>query len=149
MADTLLQISYSLATIENAVHRLWQYAHQYRVWAFSGDMGAGKTTLIRALCTYLRVADAVSSPTFALINEYHFSENGDEKKIFHMDWYRLRDTEEAIHAGMEDALLQKDAYCFVEWAEKAAALLPQPYLWIEIEVISPGERTMHVYLNHK
>lgn len=146
MADTLLQISYSLATIENAAHRLWQCAHQYRVLAFNGNMGAGKTTFIHALCDFLQVPDAVSSPTFALINEYHFLENSGEKKIFHMDWYRLRDTEEAIHAGMEDALLQKDAYCFVEWAEKALDILPKPYLWIEIEALSPHERTMRVYL---
>jgi len=105
-------------------------------------MGAGKTTFIHALCDYLSVTDAVSSPTFALINEYHFDQSGRDKVIYHMDWYRLRDTEEAINAGMEDALLQKDAYCLIEWPEKATELLPSNCLWIEIEVVDAEERML-------
>lgn len=145
MANPLLQISYSLATIENELHQFWQLAYQYRVLAFSGEMGAGKTTFISALCNYLGVVDTVSSPTFALINEYHLSQDGRDKLIYHMDWYRLSDTEEAINAGMEDALNTSDAYCFVEWAEKATELLPHPHLWIDIETVSPEERKMSVY----
>lgn len=94
----------------------------------------------------LGVEDAVSSPTFALINEYHFIQDGKDRTIYHMDWYRLRDTEEAINAGMEDCLQQKDNYCFIEWPEKAVELLPCPHLRIEIKTISPQERTMDVYL---
>ena len=144
MANPLLQISYSLTTIENDLRQFWQMANQYRVLAFSGEMGAGKTTFISALCHYLGVQDAVSSPTFALINEYHFVEDGNDKTIYHMDWYRLRDTEEAINAGMEDALNNPVVYCFVEWAEKAVELLPHPHLWIDIEVVNPDERKMSV-----
>lgn len=105
-------------------------------------MGAGKTTFIHALCDYLGVQDAVSSPTFALVNEYHFMQNGLDRTIYHMDWYRLRDAAEATGAGMEDALHQKDAYCFVEWPEKAPELLPHPYVRIDIEVISETERRL-------
>lgn len=148
MREPLLQISYSLATIENELDHFWQLAHRYRIWAFNGAMGAGKTTFIHALCNYLGVEDAVSSPTFALINEYHFIMNNTDKVIYHMDWYRLRNTEEAINAGMEDALNQKDAYCFVEWAEKAVDLLPRPFLWVDIDVLSETERKMTVSLNH-
>lgn len=147
MANTVLQISYSLTNIQQAAHQFWQYAHQYRVLAFSGELGAGKTTFIHALCNTLGVTDSVSSPTFALINEYHFQDGGNDKIIYHMDWYRLRDAAEAMHAGMEDCLTQKDAYSFVEWPEKAQELLPLPYLWISIESLSETEREMKVYLH--
>lgn len=140
----LLQISYTLATIENAADQLWQYAHQYRVFAFSGEMGAGKTTLVHALCDRLGVADAVSSPTFALINEYHFEEDGQDRTIFHMDWYRVKNMEEAVNAGMEDALLDSRAISFVEWPERGMELLPRPYVWISIIATGPEERTVGV-----
>jgi len=146
MPASVLQISYSLSNIGNAAHQFWQYAHQYRVLAFSGDLGAGKTTFIHALCEMLGVTDAVSSPTFALINEYHFDDAEKDRTIYHMDWYRLRDTEEAIQAGIEDCLLQKDNYSLIEWPEKAPELLPHPHLWVEIKSTSPTEREMTVRL---
>jgi tRNA threonylcarbamoyladenosine biosynthesis protein TsaE len=142
MPTPLLQISYSLANIRNAAHQLWQYADRYRVFAFSGEMGAGKTTFIHALADELGVEDAVSSPTFALINEYYFSVNGSEKKIYHMDWYRVKDTAEAINAGVEDAINDTRAYSLVEWPEKARELLPKGHLWVEIKETGPGERVM-------
>jgi len=146
MQAPTLQISYSLATIENAVHQFWECAHHYNVLAFSGQMGAGKTTFIHALCDYLGVKDTVGSPTYALINEYHFDNKGDDRTIYHMDWYRLKDPEEAIHAGMEDCVLQKNNYSFIEWPEKAAILLPHPHLWITIASISDTERLMQVWV---
>lgn len=137
-----------MANIENAAHQLWQYAHQYRVLAFSGEMGAGKTTFIHHLCGYLGVEDTVSSPTFALINEYHFTQNGDDRIIYHMDWYRLKDVQEGVNAGLEDCLHQTGAYSFVEWPEKAIDLLPHPYLWITIQTTGAGERTMEVWIKN-
>jgi len=146
MLAPVLQISYSLGNIQDAAHQLWQYAHQYSVLAFSGDMGAGKTTFIHTLCQQLGVTDTVSSPTFALINEYHFPDNGRDRTIYHMDWYRLRDAEEAVNTGMEDCLLQKNVYNFVEWPEKAREILPFPYLWISIHSVSETERSMEVFV---
>lgn len=146
MTSPILQISYSLATIGNAVHQFWQYAHQYNVLAFSGEMGAGKTTFIHTLCNHIGVKDSVSSPTFALINEYHFDDNGKDRVIYHMDWYRLKNTDEAFNAGMEDAVLQKENYSFIEWPEKAVELLPSPYLWIDINASGVDERIIHVSL---
>lgn len=142
MQAPTLQISYSLATIESAVHQFWQFAYQHNVLAFSGHMGAGKTTFIHALCDFLGVKDTVSSPTFALINEYHFDDNGHDRTIYHMDWYRLKDTEEAINAGMEDCVLQKNNYSFIEWPERAAELLPHNHVWISITAISDMERQL-------
>lgn len=127
-----MQISYTLADIQGAAHQFWQYAHQFRVMAFHGGLGAGKTTFTRALCQYLGVDDVVSSPTFSLINEYHFTDhNGKENIIYHSDWYRLNNEEEAIHAGIEDMLAQKDAWCIVEWAERAPGLLPASTLHVK------------------
>lgn len=106
-------------------------------------MGAGKTTFIHALCDYLNVKDTVSSPTFALINEYHFNNSeGQDQLIFHMDLYRIGSHEEAAQAGIEDALMNKNAYCFVEWAEKATGLMPLPYLDIYIETVDDTMRTI-------
>lgn len=141
----VLQISYSLANIESAVHQLWQYAHQYKVWTLKGDMGAGKTTLVHALCDMLGVTDAVSSPTFAIINQYQFDYEGTKQTIYHMDWYRLKDEEEAFNAGVEDSILQPDSYAIIEWPEKAPGLLPKNYLQIEIESIAPDERVLRVW----
>ncbi len=145
MPAPFIQISYSLSNIENAADQLWQSAHQYKVWAFSGEMGAGKTTLIHYLCDLLKVEDVVSSPTFALINEYHFNLNNSDTTIYHMDWYRLKDEDDAINAGMEDCLLQKNNYSLIEWPEKAPGIIPHPHLWIEIETVSPTERTLRAW----
>ena len=150
MDNTLLTISYTLENVELILQKFWSIAAKYHVIAFSGDMGAGKTTFIHRLCAYLRVPDPVSSPTFALINEYHFvSPDGKDNTIFHMDWYRLKDAEEAVSAGMEDCLIQAregNIYCFIEWPEKAPQLLPPPYLWLDIQTVSPTERMMNLKL---
>src|ERR1700744_3509326 len=123
MEQSLLHLSYTLSTIDDAAKQFWEKAQHYKIFAFSGEMGAGKTTFIHHLCDYLQVEDVVSSPTFALINEYHFIDAGKkDNTIYHLDWYRLKDTAEAINAGMEDCVLQAKkgmAYCFIEWPEQA------------------------------
>ena len=129
-----MQISYTLHEIQDAAEQFWQYAHQFRIITFNGGLGAGKTTFTRALCAYLGVEDVVSSPTFSLINEYHFKDKeGKERVIYHSDWYRLRDEEEAIQAGIEDMLAREEAWCFIEWAERAPGLLPAHYLEVNFE----------------
>ena len=147
MNDVLFQVSYTLENIDEAAVKFWQALHAYRIFAFSGDLGAGKTTFIHHLCSWLRVEDTVSSPTFALINEYHYPADGKDNTIFHLDWYRLKDTAEAINAGMEDCITEAQrgaARCFIEWPEKAKELLRTPYLWISIESKSVSEREMTV-----
>lgn len=143
-----MELIYTLETIDEAVKKFWEAYKSCRVFAFTGEMGAGKTTFIHHLCDYLKVEDTVSSPTFALINEYHFaSKDGRDNIIYHLDWYRLRDTTEAINAGMEDCLIQAGrgaAYCFVEWPEKAEALLKMPFVRIRIDSTSNTERRMLV-----
>jgi tRNA threonylcarbamoyladenosine biosynthesis protein TsaE len=150
METKLLQLSYSLDNIDAAVKQFWEVVHTFGVLAFSGEMGAGKTTFIHKLCDHLEVQDAVSSPTFALINEYRFNgADSKERVIYHMDWYRLRDSQEAFNAGMEDCVDQAasgKAYCFIEWPEKAAELLHPPYLWITITSKNITDRDMSVTL---
>lgn len=143
-----MQISYSLSDIQAAVHQFWQYAHAYRVITFNGGLGAGKTTFTSALCTYLGVQDTVSSPTFSLINEYRFTNtDGLEQVLYHSDWYRLHDEEEAIQAGIEDMLQQDKARCIIEWADKAPGLLPAHYLQVNFIVEDEHKRSL-VLINH-
>lgn len=138
------KISYSLATLNDAAGALWAIGKDISVWSFVGEMGAGKTTLIAALCHFLGVQDAVSSPTYALVNEYQFEQDGQTKTIYHADWYRLKDAEDARQAGMEEILYQPHAYAFIEWASNAIELLHKAYLKIDIEVINEEERVMTV-----
>jgi tRNA threonylcarbamoyladenosine biosynthesis protein TsaE len=149
MNQDLLQLSYNLEGINEAAKQFWAALNQYHTFAFSGEMSAGKTTFIHHLCEYLKVEDTVSSPTFSLINEYHFTHKGKPCVIYHMDWYRLKSTEEAIGAGIEDCITQaikNGAYCFIEWPEKAPGLITRPYVWLDITTTSPSERSMSARL---
>ncbi len=103
-----------------------------RVIAFYGEMGAGKTTLIKAICEELGVKENISSPTFSLVNEYH-STSG--KKIYHFDFYRINNISEAYDMGYEE-YFYSDAFCFIEWPEKIAELLPSNVLKVNISVIT-------------
>ena len=100
-----------------------------RVFAFHGEMGAGKTTFIHALCELSGVTGAVGSPTFPIINEYE-SAGG---PIFHIDLYRLCDEAEVRNAGVEDCLYSGDR-CFVEWPERAPAIFPDDTVHVYIEM---------------
>jgi tRNA threonylcarbamoyladenosine biosynthesis protein TsaE len=101
-------------------------------------MGAGKTTLIHELCSFLNVEDEVSSPTFAIINQY---KSPKENTIYHMDWYRLKDEEEAIQAGVEDVLFS-GSLCLIEWPSIVESLLPNDVVNIEIEIIDNDTRML-------
>tara|TARA_B100000575_G_C22896973_1_gene521659 strand:+ start:265 stop:690 length:426 start_codon:yes stop_codon:yes gene_type:complete len=98
--------------------------------AFYGEMGAGKTTFSKALCEALQVKDVVSSPTFSIVNEYISEQNG---TVFHFDFYRLKDEQEAFDMGYED-YFYGDAYCLVEWPEKVENLLPSSFAKVQIQV---------------
>ena len=140
--------SYSFNDLDDTVMAFWAVAKAYPILAFSGEMGAGKTTFISRLCHYLQVEDAVSSPTFALINEYHFTDpDGRDTPIYHLDWYRLKNEDEAVNAGMEDCLDEAsrgNAYCFIEWPEKALNLIRPPYAWISIVATDETHRSMQI-----
>jgi tRNA threonylcarbamoyladenosine biosynthesis protein TsaE len=99
-----------------------------RVFAFSGEMGAGKTTFITSLLTVLGVHDPEGSPTYSIVNTYNIPSYG---KLFHMDLYRLNDESEAFDMGIEEILFS-DGYCFIEWPEKIKNLLPENTIWVYI-----------------
>ncbi len=128
----------SLRSIDTAAKQLVETFGDHTKVAFSGEMGAGKTTLIQAVCRQLGVHDIVNSPTFALINEY-FTDSGDS--VYHFDLYRINDISEMYDMGYEDYFFS-DAYCFIEWPEKAADLLPPNLLFLTITVNEDGSRTV-------
>jgi tRNA threonylcarbamoyladenosine biosynthesis protein TsaE len=105
-------------------------------FAFYGSMGAGKTTFIKALCDILKVTDNVSSPSFAIVNEYQ-TEKGDS--IFHFDFYRIKSIEEVFNLGYEDYFYASE-YCFVEWPELVEELLPDHFIKVNIQVLEDGKR---------
>lgn len=110
-----------------ASKKLLEFAGDYKVFAFNGEMGAGKTTFIKSLCNTLGSTNDFSSPTYSIVNEYRFPEG----KIFHFDLYRLKSMEEVLDIGFEEYVSGKD-YCFIEWPDLAMSLLPLPHLSIVI-----------------
>jgi tRNA threonylcarbamoyladenosine biosynthesis protein TsaE len=121
------------------IARLILQSHaERRVFALHGDLGAGKTTLIKALCEALGVADATSSPSFAIVNEYRMA---DQRPVYHFDLYRLRDARELLDIGFEE-YLDSGAYCFIEWPELADGLLPPGTLHVTLVESANGARTI-------
>lgn len=110
-----------------------------KVLAFYGDMGAGKTTLIKAILRELGAGDPGSSPTFGIVNEYHGREGG--LLAYHFDFYRLEDETEALDLGFEE-YLQQDAWIFMEWPEKIAGLLPEDSCRVQLEITEAGQRRL-------
>lgn len=125
----------STSKLPSIAHRLLQEAGDKKVWLFFGEMGVGKTTLIKALCEELGVKDTTSSPTFSIVNEYE----GAEGPIYHFDFYRIRSEQEAWDLGYEE-YFYSGQYCFVEWPELIPSLLPEDAAIIRIELSSTKER---------
>ena len=109
------------------------------VFAFNGQMGAGKTTFIKALCEALGVSEPVTSPTFAIVNEYRSDETGE--LIYHFDFYRIKKLEEAYDMGCED-YFYSGAVCLIEWPELVEDLLPGNTVWVDIKVNDDETRTI-------
>lgn len=135
--------SYDINELDDAAQWLLTEAGNKKVMALHGEMGAGKTTLVTAACRQLGAEEAVSSPTFSIINEYRYNEKGVEKSIFHIDLYRLKSEEEAVNAGVEDCLYSGN-YCFVEWPERAPTLFPQETISIFLHRDGETGRTIEI-----
>lgn len=123
-----------LSELNHAAKLLLQSFQSDRVFLFYGNMGAGKTTFIKELCQVLQVEDNTSSPTFSIVNEYN-SSNG---TIYHFDFYRLKEEQEAFDFGYEEYFYSGN-YCFIEWPEKIPNLLPEDAKRVKIEVL-PNEK---------
>lgn len=128
--------AYELSEIESAASELISEAGKEKVWVFQGSMGAGKTTLIKALARKFGILDQVSSPTFGIVNQY---ENKEGNVFYHFDFYRIDDPTEALDIGIEEYFYSGN-YCWLEWAEKIEAFLPENFFLIKIESISDLKR---------
>lgn len=133
----------SVESLDVFAASFWEKVEETKIILFHGDMGAGKTTIIAALCRAKGVRDAVSSPTFSIINEYEYKEHGVLKKLFHIDLYRLYSEEEVAQAGVEDCIYS-GAICFVEWPEKAPNIFDLDAIHVVIETVSATQRRMKI-----
>lgn len=149
-----MEVYFTLEQVRETAAMLLARAAGYKVFAFHGEMGAGKTTFIHALCGVMGVQDVITSPTFSIINQYKtkqaqgalpgsIGEGG--QTIYHMDLYRIKDENEALNAGVEDCLYSGDI-CFVEWPDKAPGIFPDNTLHIEITSVNDNTRKLKINL---
>nr|WP_290508200.1 tRNA (adenosine(37)-N6)-threonylcarbamoyltransferase complex ATPase subunit type 1 TsaE [Algoriphagus sp.] len=127
---------YELKDLEEIAQWLIEEASEEKIWVFQGEMGAGKTTLIRMIADKMGLVDEVSSPTFSLVNHY---ETQTGESIYHFDFYRLEDPDEALDIGIEEYFYSGN-YCWIEWPEKLGAYIPEHFLHVKIEYQSPSSR---------
>lgn len=138
-----MNISYIEEELSEVAEQLISQFSKVDVWVFEGEMGAGKTTLIKEICSQLGVEDGMSSPTFSIINEYL---TRDAKDIYHFDCYRMKNLEEALNIGMEDYFFSGNK-CMVEWPSVITSLLPDDYLEISIKLVDRKTRNLITTLN--
>ena len=134
-----MEIIFSLDEIYTAAREILEL-NPKKVILFYGEMGAGKTTLIKALSKTLGVGESTSSPTFSLVNEY---ETEDGQTVYHFDMYRLRNETEAYDMGL-DEYLYSGQWCFIEWPEKIPTLVPQDHTSVRIKALADGKRELSV-----
>jgi tRNA threonylcarbamoyladenosine biosynthesis protein TsaE len=129
-------ISHSTEDLSSIAGQIIKAGQNVRVIAFTGELGAGKTTLIGNICKLLGVVDYRGSPTFSLVNEYELKK---DSGIFHFDCYRIKNEIEILDIGWEDYLSQ-NKWIFIEWPEKVKNILPEHFLWVNIKVDSDKRR---------
>lgn len=133
-----------LEEIDNAAQQFLQYVSQSplqsNIFAFFGQMGAGKTTFIKTLCSQLGVADDVNSPTFTIVNEYRAAKG---YPIYHFDFYRINKVQEAYDIGL-DEYFGGDGLCLIEWPEKIEEVLPDDCFRVYLKVDQQGTRTLEI-----
>lgn len=134
-----MEIEYTINDLPIVVSKIMEHA-KHKTLLFNGEMGSGKTTLIKEIIKQFGIEETISSPTFSLVNEYISSKN---ELIFHFDCYRIEDEEEALNMGIED-YFNKDAWCFIEWPKNVENLLPLSNVVIEIEIIDEYRRVLRV-----
>ncbi len=130
---------HSLNELPAIASQLVKFAKSTKVWLFVGNLGAGKTTLIKEICTFMGVKDEVSSPSFAIVNEYA-TPNG---HVYHIDGYRLKNVQEAIDIGMME-YFDSGSFCFVEWPQVVEPILPEQLLLIRINTLENEQRTYNL-----
>lgn len=140
---TWIDKNYGIAEMQIVAAELAEVISQFKVVTFSGNLGAGKTSLIKILCHLWGVQETVSSPTYALVNQYNAHHEKTGPLIYHIDLYRVKDEEEAFDAGIEDHLYSGHL-CLVEWPEKAKGIIPKGALSVEISYVTDEQRHIRV-----
>lgn len=140
---TNLLEAFDLEEISRAAQEVIAVCGNETIWLFEGSMGAGKTTLIKAICRELGVLNTVQSPTFSIVNEYLTDSS---ETIYHFDCYRLKNVSEAYDIGVEE-YLDSGNLCLIEWPDKIAELLPKKSIKISITQLSNGKRSI-VFLHN-
>jgi tRNA threonylcarbamoyladenosine biosynthesis protein TsaE len=135
-----MDLIFKLADIQKTAAAVLQQCGSKKVFAFGGQMGAGKTTFIHAFCQALGVVDVVSSPTFSIINQYQAA---DGKPVYHIDLYRLKNEAEAVQAGVEDCIFS-GYYCLVEWPSVAPALFEADTVYCVLSVLDNDTRKLTI-----
>jgi tRNA threonylcarbamoyladenosine biosynthesis protein TsaE len=128
----------SLDSLPQVASEFLKNTGSHRHFAFYGSMGAGKTTFIKKICEQLGVIEVVTSPTFALVNEYHTLDN---QLVYHFDLYRINRIEELFDFGYEDYIYSSN-YCFIEWPEKAEEIIPDHFVKVSISEMPDGSRVV-------
>ncbi len=132
-----MEIVFTIDEIESVAKQIIAQ-HPEKVILFHGEMGVGKTTLIKQLCKTLGVLEATSSPTFSLVNEYEIAK---DQLVYHFDFYRLKNEMEALDMGADDYFYSGN-WCFIEWAEKIPNLIPEDHSVVTIELLPDGKRIL-------
>lgn len=133
----------SLEDINSVAKQFIELAGERRVFAMYGAMGVGKTTFVKAVCEELGVDDTINSPTFAIVNEYRTPE---DKVVYHFDFYRIEDVQEAYDFGYEDYFYSK-AMCFIEWPERIESILPTDVINLNFTEEEDGSRILQVQMD--
>ncbi len=144
MKETIIKIE-DIGQYPEAAQKFIEAMGDNRIFAFYGNMGAGKTTFIKSICEALGVKDMINSPTFAIVNEY---EDGEGETIYHFDFYRIKNIAEIYNMGYEE-YLYSDARCFIEWPELMEELLPEEVVNVYIEETDNGLRLIRIEENNK
>lgn len=134
-----MEIIFSLDEIDTVAKKILS-ENPKKVILFNGNMGVGKTTLIKSLAKNLGVTDSTSSPTFSLVNEYQIPDN---HNIYHFDVYRLKNEIEALDMGIDDYIYSGN-WCFIEWSEKIPNLIPEEHCVITIQLLPDGKRKLQL-----
>jgi len=132
--------AFALADLPQIAEQLLSAIGKHKIITFYGEMGAGKTTLIKQLCKTLKVMDTIQSPTFSIVNEYLTEDN---KQIYHFDFYRIKEEEEALDFGVEEYFYSGN-YCFIEWPEKIPNLIPEKAVKVSITLTEDNKRLITI-----
>ncbi len=145
--QTVIAIT-SLSQIDAAAKTFLELCRNRFFFAFYGELGAGKTTFIKAVCKELGCTDTISSPTYSIVNEYRIpsEEAGSTPVIYHMDFYRIKNLDEALNLGAEEYFYSKNSYCFVEWPERIEEILPKEAVKVWLSKTNEQSRNLIIEL---